>query len=249
MPLEPVRDCPYDPSRSFADVTAATLRWRDAVRAAIGSRPGPDASSRKLAMALGIEKHLGWQVFRLRQAMDASDVFAALPGRPGLQILVTTLRQRGTSAAAIDELEAAYEALLQTLTSRRISPLQTRALAAGGLDDAAQRRAMLRIQRKAHDARIAFRGEGESVRIRSFVLTPSRTKPGMVDAVAMCLVHGVVRTRPTGPIETYTRTFAWDRESGISPSEKGGHPTATRRRSHGRRECSDANFPTSWASA
>lgn len=183
----------------FEDVAQAAMRVGSALHACMGALLTDHGSSRALGRALSIDKMLAWQAFTIATAHDPGAILAALPGKPGLETVLSALRKAGCDSSLVD---SALAALDSALSQRNITRAQLRAMAVGGSDAETRKRTEMRLHRQAFKANAAIRGTWVAARVGAMLITPG-SRPDVVSVTALTMVHGLVRSVAMGPIPVY----------------------------------------------
>lgn len=183
----------------FEDVAQAAMHVGSALHGCMRTLLTEHGSSRALGRALSIDKMLAWQAFTIATAHDPGAILAALPGRPGLDTVLSALRRAGCDIAAV---EASLASLDSALNQRNITRAQLRSMAVGGSDAETRKRTEMRLHRQAFKANAAIRGTWVAGRVGAMLVTPG-SRADVVSVTALTLVHGLVRSVSMGPIPVY----------------------------------------------
>lgn len=216
-----------DPDRptSFAakheGISTASLRLQAAFRRGILAVLPHEPSGRSLARGLGLDKTLGWRIQRVASAPDAATVLSALPGERGIKLFIAALAAHGADSGIVAEVRREAAALAAATERAGVSHREMRAIAAGGLDSAAERRVMARHLKEHHELSVAIRGEVDTLRVGTWLMVPSRRDPSMATLVNLHFVAGLRTVRPLGSRPVFRAARSW---RGSSEPQTAGRP-------------------------
>jgi len=199
------------------DISEAAMVLQAAMRQAIWAIVSHETGARSLGRRLSVDKMLGWQAQRIASATDAATVLSALPGARGMAILLKALDKHGGDRAAVEAVRRAEAGLREVFKGSGATSREIRAIAAGGLDSASQRRHLEQAMKSLYEATVAVRGEAVSSEVAAWFVLPSRDDPSLATLLSLYLVTGLRTLRPLGPRPVYsgTSTFrgkdAWER--------------------------------------
>lgn len=182
-------------SAQSATLAARALALHHALRTLLDRVLPSLDGARACGRALGIRRHLGWQLFTIAHTTDCAGIIRALPQRRGWAIIERALVAKG---ATKDEMRAllrsvdAFQGLLDTSGEARS---MLRAAAAGALDTKPQRDMTLRMRSDAMCANAYIHGIKVRSYISSIMIGPARPR-GVVDLAAATTIDGLRRTRP-----------------------------------------------------
>ena len=192
-----------------ARITAAALELhralRDALERVIPSMDGARACGR----ALGLRRHLGWQVYAIARTSDHATVMRAMPKDRGWKLVLQALEGGGCQTKQLNALREAIRGMEAALGAGAKDLPALRAAAAGALDTAAQRTAMLRARTNATRANAVLHGVGVKTYLSSFLIGPVGAD-GSVGMAAATSIHGIRRTRPGAAWPIYYTLEAHD---------------------------------------
>ena len=206
-----------------ARITEAALglhrALRDALERALPSIEGARACGR----ALGLTRHLGWQVHAIARTTDHATVIRSLPKTRGWKLVLDSLERHGCPDKPLRALREAIRHLDERLGAGAGHLPALRAAAAGALDTAAQRNAMLRARAHATRANEFLHGVGFRTYLSAILVGPAGPD-GAVGMAAATSIHGVRRSRPGAAWPIY---YALETHDDQQP--KRGVVTAARR--------------------
>jgi len=207
-----------------ARITDAAMKVHHALREALDAAAPSLDGARACGRALGLRRHLGWQVYTMAHASDHAAVIAALPKARGWQLVMQALQNCGCADRSLRALRQAVDAMHAELTARAADRSALRAVAAGALDTPAQRSAMLRARANATRANELLHGVGVKTYLSASLIGPVRAggKVGMATATS---IHGVQRSRPGAPWPIYYTLESYDEKRaaiGVSTAKHRG---------------------------
>jgi hypothetical protein len=172
---------------------------------------GTDATRPQLmARHLGLDKNLAWKVSRIVTDDDLLSTVLHLPGRPGIQILLSALQRIGASPAAMQSVSTAL-AELDDVVKTHCGDRSTLQIMLGHLNRENQISHDEAIRKKAFLGNSAIWGVQARARLCADFLAPSRESDSMLD---MAFLSGLVdfrRLRPNTPWAVATvRRYAED---------------------------------------
>lgn len=182
-----------------ADLVRLSDRLIAALRGVIGSSPLRGLGPIELARSLDIDKSLASRLMVALRAPDSLTALSQLPGTVPLRQFIRAVRDHGADGRAIEAAERELRAFAQEL--QRTFGTRT-AL------DAAIADALPQARQKQHESarQAVFRGlsliKGISIDLVSitWLVHPSRERPGLVDSAVLAAFVGVRRLRPTARI-------------------------------------------------
>jgi hypothetical protein len=180
-----------------ARVTVAALELHRALRDALERALPRIDGARACGRALGLRRHLGWQVYAIARTADHAAIMRALPKSRGWTIVFKALHDAGCPETPLKVLREAIRAMDRELASDTTAGPVLRAAAAGALDTAAQRAAMLKARANATRANALLHGVSVKTYLSSFLIGPAGAG-GEVGMATATSIHGIRRTRP-GP--------------------------------------------------
>ena len=205
----PHRDVPASFAAKHEEVSRATLRIQEAFRKGLQAVLPHDLSGRSVARGLGLDKTLGWRAHRVASATDAATVLSGLPGRRATELLIAALAHRGAEEATLAEIRESVAALAAAAERAGVHPREMRAIAAGGLDSAAERKAMARNLKAHHELSVSIRGEFETLRVGAWLMVPSAAKPSMATLANLQFIGGLRTVRPLGARPVFRPAGLW----------------------------------------
>jgi hypothetical protein len=189
---------------------------RGALTSALGAVGVDPARPQEVARRLGLHRNLTWKVSKI---VTGTNVFAAVPhvpGRSGMEILVTALGKAGAPESALADIGDAMAGFDRLVRQHSGDRATLDLVASGFVKDASQREALAQSRRQA------FRGNSAtwSVQARALmslkILAPSTRDPGQVDLVQ---VHGMIDFRRLRPDVSWPlfRRQNWDSGGEMHP--------------------------------
>lgn len=209
-----------DPSAaptSFAPLAASLeppcVAFSTAVRRIAAAIMPRESGPRSWGRRLGIDKDLAWKAYRIAQSTDAVGVLSVLPGAKGIELLVKAFEDAGCPPALVEQLRRDGRVLQDRLGQEGLDRATLRAIAAGGLDGAAERSIRQRTRAAARRAAALMWGVEAEAGLPTFLVAPSR-EPGLVDLAFVNLVEGFRRLRPGQPWCICAPIFNFETEPG-----------------------------------
>lgn len=180
-----------------------------AMRAAVDEVLPVVSGARACGRALGLKRHLGWQVYTVAHTSDHATVIRALPKARGWKLVMQALAEVGCTHAVLGNLQAAADRLRKQLQASLADRATVRAVAAGALDSAAQHQEMRRMRAEGTDANAYLHGIRVETCLSAFMVGPVGPKH-VIDLAAVTSLHGVHRTRPGSPWPLHCLLEAYD---------------------------------------
>lgn len=190
-------------------ITERALDLHRTLRKAIDQVVPSVNGARACGRALGLRRHLGWQVYSVAHSGDHATVLRALPKARGWMLVLKALEERGCAAAEIQSLKAAIRRLQAQLGADETDRPTLRAAAAGALDTAGQRAHMLRARAAATRATEYIHGIKAESQVSAYLIGSPDAK-GVVDLATVTQLHGLRRTRPGSAWPVYYTAEAYD---------------------------------------
>jgi hypothetical protein len=192
-----------------ARITAAALGVHRALRDALDRVLPKVDGARACGRALGLRRHLGWQVYAIARTADHVAVMRALPKARGRVLILKALHDAGCPEEPLKMLREAFRVMDRELASNATTGPALRAAAAGALDTAAQRAAMLKARANATRANAVLHGVSVKTYLSSFLIGPVGAD-GAVGMATATSIHGVRRSRPGAAWPIYYTLEAHD---------------------------------------
>ena len=192
-----------------ARITAAALELHRALRDALERVLPSVDGARACGRALGLRRHLGWQVYAIARTADHAAVMRALPKARGWALVLKALHDADCPEKPLKALREAIRAMDHELAAGATALPALRAAAAGALDTAAQRAAMLKARANATRANAVLHGVSVKTYLSSFLIGPARAD-GAVGMATATSIHGIRRTRPGAAWPIYYTLEAHD---------------------------------------
>jgi hypothetical protein len=192
-------------------VTECALELHRALRKAIDQVIPGVSGARACGRALGLRRHLGWQVYTVAHSGDHATVLRAVPMARGWTLVLKALEKLGCTAAAMQSLKAAIKRLEVQLGTAKADRPALRAAAAGALDTAEQRVHMLRARADATRANEYIHGIKAEAQVSALMIGPADAK-GVVDLATVTQLHGLRRSRPGSAWPVYYTLEAYDNQ-------------------------------------
>ena len=190
-------------SRSFArkhqEVSKAARSLHESLRDAFSELLEAEAGGRSVARRIGVDKMLGWQAHRIATASDPATIVSALPGERGMVILINALDAAGVSDDAVEQVRTAAAELRRLFGRSNASRQEIAAIAAGGLDTAAQQRYQAKMKKSHFDSTVALRGEVSNAMVSTWFVTPAKADPDHLALASLNMKDGLRTIRPMGP--------------------------------------------------
>ncbi len=187
-------------SRSSFDVanvrlTDAALELHRALRDALEKVLPALNGARACGRALGLKRHLGWQIYAIARTSDHATVIRSLPKARGWKLVLESLRKQGCPDKSLRAVDQAIQRLDGQLGADSEHLPAVRAVAAGALDTAAQRAAMLRARAQARRGNEFLHGIGVRTYLSAILIGPVASD-GAVGMASATSIHGIRRSRP-----------------------------------------------------
>ena len=177
----------------------------------MGERVPVQQGGRAAARILGLDKTLGWRVFKTAYSSDESGVLTVFPGRRAWGLVIEALVQLGLPAADVSALERALDAFERFIEANGI-PRNALAEWMQGLeqaDDEEQR--MVALRKQAAEANRASFGVYDHACLSASLIAPSRTA-GLAAVAAVRLIDGPERDLAAGPNPIYRQMMTWNKD-------------------------------------
>ena len=206
---DPVAPAANDYEALMEELDGLGENLRTALQACFGEVLPPQVGARETGRLLGLRRNLGWKVFAVANSISIASLLRAMPGDSGWALLFEALDRLGCHPDRLAMLREAIAGLQRVLSGGVVDPACLRALGAGSLESAAQRRAMLRSRRMAFTAAKQIFAVHAKARIGTVIAAPSAT-PGepMVDLLQLTLLEGLERFRAGPAFPIYHRVQA-----------------------------------------
>ena len=188
-----------------ASMESTALALRDALAAALVDHLERSKSARDFARRIGLDKSIGWKLWRISTAPSAVAVLRVLPKRRGVAVMLEAVRARARTGALADEAaRLAHELLSLQAAAERESWSSGKPAAEPRVP-----RAAVVAQLEAGFAS-AVESEGFSVeaRIGAFLLSPDASGE-RVDVAACTIVDGPRCYRSGVRAVVYAQSTTW----------------------------------------
>lgn len=190
-------------------VESVALALRDALAAALGEHLQRSKSSRDFARRTGLDKSIGWKLWRMTTAPSATALLRVLPKARGVRVIVEAVRGHSRTRALADDVARLANELL-ALRATAESDAQ-----AGGQAPAApptpRTRVIAQLERGFGEA-VQTHGFSLEMRIGAFLLAPDAARE-RVDLAACALVDGPRCYRPDARAVVYVPILSWQARS------------------------------------
>ena len=183
----------------FAQATATAMsRLRLALGELIAAIPQPINKAADLHRALGVDPKLGWQVFKVVNAVNTVGAGVNVPKRVSMQRLLKAAAGRGVPAHVIDHTSAAFDEFENLVTEHAgdRASFESMVSAVGDRDDSA--RIDLNHRRAAFRSNSHIWGVQATARLACFIYQPSPSDPGQQDHAGIRGFVGLRRLRREG---------------------------------------------------
>ncbi|MAC19553.1 MAG: hypothetical protein CMJ23_07780 [Phycisphaerae bacterium] len=190
---------PISFARKHHDISKAAQSLHESLRDAFAEFLRGDAGGRSVARRLGVDKMLGWQAHRIATAPDPATIISALPGERGMTLLIEALVAAGVSDVAVERVTTTAAELRRIFERSNASRQEITAIAAGGLDSAAQQRHQAKVKKAHFDSTVALRGEVANAMVSTWFVTPAKADPAHLSLVSLNMKDGLRTIRPMGP--------------------------------------------------
>lgn len=170
-PMAPSRPPTFEATN--ARITAAALELHRALRDALERVLPSVDGARACGRALGLRRHLGWQVYAIARTADHAAVMRALPKARGWALVLKALHDADCPEKPLKALREAIRAMDHELAAGATALPALRAAAAGAMDTAAQRAAMLKARANATRANAVLHGVSVKSYLSSFLIGPA----------------------------------------------------------------------------
>ena len=176
-------------------------------------------SSRDFARRLGLDKSLGWKLWRMSTAPSAAALLRVLPKSRGMQAMLDAVRAHSPSRALADQVSEIATALLAARASAEKKAAET---VLGGLATSGPSQPPAQVPRASVVARLARRFDEDSnqvgtsleLRIGAFLLAPDE-KLERVHISACTMIVGPRCYRPNLRAIVYSPIARWEGDSEI----------------------------------
>ena len=189
------------------------IALRDALAAAFAVHLSRSQGSRDFARRVGLDKSLGWKVWRMSTAPSAAAFLRVFPKARGVRGLVETAQAKASPRALAEPVACLAKELLDV-----------RAAAAGASPAAGAARAAPRLPRAAVLAQLARQfeldaetlGSSLELRVGAFMLVPDAAGE-RVSVAACALVAGPRCYRAAARAAVYMPLASWEGGSSVRP--------------------------------
>lgn len=205
------------PTPSTVDSVALALR--DALAAALAEHLQRSKGARDFARRAGLDKSIGWKLWRMTTAPSAVALLRVLPKARGVRVILEAVRAKTQSRVLADDVERLAAELLALRSAAERSTAFTEPAAAPR-----QPRSVVvaRLEQGFAEA-VETAGFSLELRLGAFLLAPDALRD-RVDLAACTLVDGPRCYRPDTRATVYAPITAWQGKSGVPrPS---GSPTS-----------------------
>lgn len=182
-------------------------------------------SSRDFARRLGLDKSLGWKLWRMSTAPSAAALLRVLPKSRGMQTMLDAVRAHSPSRALADQVSAIATALL---AARASAEKQAAEAGLGGPATSGPSRPLAKVPRVTGVARLAQRFDEDSdrvgtsleLRVGAFLLAPDENRE-RVHVSACAMIVGPRCFRPNLRAIVYSPIARWEGSSEIDVRASG----------------------------
>lgn len=176
-------------------------------------------SSRDFARRLGLDKSLGWKLWRMSTAPSAAALLRVLPKSRGMQTMLDAVRAHSPSRALVDQVSEIATALLAARASAEKQAAET---VLGSMATSGPSQPLAQVPRASIVARLAQRFDEDSnqvgtsleLRIGAFLLAPDE-KLERVHISACTMIVGPRCYRPNLRAIVYSPIARWEGNSKI----------------------------------
>merc|ERR1711965_519155 len=105
----------------------------------------------------------------------------------------------GVSDVAVERVTTTAAELRRIFERSNASRQEITAIAAGGLDSAAQQRHQAKVKKAHFDSTVALRGEVANAMVSTWFVTPAKADPDHLSLVSLNMKDGLRTIRPMGP--------------------------------------------------
>lgn len=171
---------------------------RRALAELIGSLPSRPRKASDLADDLGIDRNLGWKVWRASQSRESIPSPKHLPGRSGVDIFLAAAAKAGAPDTLISDVRTGYERFEQ-FSSIHGGDRASTEIVLSGMTNEGRRRLEMTLRRAAFRANSHFLGTQARTLYRMDIVLPP--VPGfMPDTATIRGIFGLWRTRANKPL-------------------------------------------------
>lgn len=211
------------PTSSKMDTIALALR--DALATALADDLQRSKSSRDFARRTGLDKSIGWKLWRMTTAPSAVALLKVFPKTRGVRVILDAVQEKSRTRALADEVARLANELLalRTAADREGRTVEQKVVA-----PALPRTNIIAQLEQGFDEAVKTQGFSLELRVGAFLLAPDAARE-RVDLAACTLIDGPrcyraeTRAAVYAPITRWEGKFAVERPSG-SPSDLNGVP-------------------------
>ncbi len=215
-------------SGGFVQATAAAMsRLRLALGELIEAIPQPINKAADVHRALGVDPKLGWQVFKVVNAVNTAGAGVNVPKRVSMQRLLKAAAGCGVPAHVIDHTAAAFDEFENLVTEHAgdRASFESMVSAVGDQDDCAQ--IDLNHRKAAFRSNSHIWGVQATARLACFIYQPSPSHPGQQDLGGIRGFVGLRRLRREGSwVVTQTKMTDADGTDREAPNREALDPSA-----------------------
>lgn len=202
-----------DPTPRGLDTSALALR--DALAAALAEHLQRSKSARDFARRLGLDKSIGWKLWRITTAPSAVAVLRVFPKSRGVAVMLEAVRTKARSRSLADE---AARLALELLSLRSAAERESWRAGKPATEPRAPRAAVVAQLEAGFAAAVESAGFSVETRIGAFLLSPDASGD-RVDVAACTLVDGPRCYRADVRAVVYAQSTTWQAKStGLLPS-------------------------------
>ena len=188
----------------LADVRVALVQ-------AIGERIQMQHGGRAAARVLGLDKTLGWRVFKTAYSSDEAGLLAVFPGRRAWGLVIEALQQLNFPTAAVAALERTLDELERFIEANGI-PRHALLEWLHSLERPDEEELqMVALRKQAAEAYRASFGLYEQACMSATLIAPSSTA-GLGSLAGVRLIDGPERNLTAGPHPIYRQMMTWNKE-------------------------------------
>lgn len=185
------------------------LALRDALSMALAEHLQRSKSARDFARRLGLDKSIGWKLWRITTAPSAVAVLRVLPKSRGVAVMLEAVRTKARSRALADDAaRLAFELLSLSASVERESWTAGKAAIA----PRAPRAAVVAQLEAGFDSAVESEGYSVESRVGAFLLSPDASGD-RVDVAACTLVDGPRCYRRGVQAVVYAQSTTWQANS------------------------------------
>ena len=185
------------------------LALRDALAAALAEQLQRSKSARDFARRLGLDKSIGWKLWRIATAPSAVAVLRVLPKARGMAVMIDAVRAKARPRSLADE---AARVAGELVALRDAAERQQWANGKAASQPRVPRAVVVAQLEAGFAAAMASEGFSVESRIGAFLLSPDASGE-KVDVAACTLVDGPRCYRPDVRATVYAQSSSWQAKS------------------------------------